>query len=99
MPDLFKTFRQYAIEVLSALRGQLLEISANLTSPEQFDLVVESYAHHVLEAEFVDEEKDLYLRLTKSYNSKYGDYVSQIAQTSDYNNMQGGDYVGPNNGI
>lgn len=92
--EILKTFRQYAIEVLSAKDGPDLEISANLTSSDQFDLIIESYAHETLGAEFVEKEKDTYLRMTKSYNSKYGDYVSSIAQTPEF---KGGDLIGPGN--
>ena len=94
MVELLKTFRQLAIEVLSKTSGPDLEISANLTSPAQFKIIVESYAHSVLGAEFVENEKDLYLRMTKSYGSKFGDYVSDIAQTPEF---KGGDMIGPTN--
>ena len=94
--EIFKTFRQYAIEVLSKLKGEELQISANLTSPDQLDYLLESHAHSVLGAEFVIEETDMYLRLTKSYNSKYSEYVSQIAQTPEY---KGGDMIASKNGL
>lgn len=79
-----KPFRQIAIEMLAKTKGEDLEISANLTSPSQFDLLLESYAHGILGSEYTDGEKDLLLRLTKSYNSKFGDYVVDIGKTPDY---------------
>lgn len=96
MVTILKPFRQYAIEVLSALRGQELEQTANLTTPDQFDLIIESYAHEQLGAEFVVGEKETYLRMTKSYGSKYSDYVSSIAQTPEF---KGGDMIGSNNDL
>lgn len=79
-----KQFRQIAIEMLAKTKGEDLEISANLTSPSQFDIMLESYAHGVLGSEYTDGEKDLLLRLTKSYNSKFGDYVVEIGKTPDW---------------
>ena len=86
-----KPFRQIAIEKLAKVEGKELEISANLTSPGQFDLLLESYAHGILGCEYTEGEKDLLLRLTKSYNSKFGDYVVDIGKTPDY---MGGNYAG-----
>lgn len=79
-----KSFREKAIEHLAKTEGKELEISANLTSPSQFTLLIESYAHSILGCEYTEGEKDLYLRLTKSYQSTFGDYVVEIGKTPDF---------------
>ena len=96
MVEFLKTFRQLAIEVLSKTHGEDLQISANLTSPSQFKLILETYAHKELGASFVVGEEETYLRITKAYNSKFGDYVSNIAQTPEY---KGGDMIASQNDI
>lgn len=92
-----KTFREKAIEYLAKTRGEELDISANLTSPNQFKLIIEAHAHGVLGAEFTESEKDLYLRITKSYQSKFGDYVVAIGKTPEV--YGGGSTSGSNNNI
>lgn len=79
-----QTFREKAIQYLSKTKGEDLEISSNLTSPSQFNLIIESYAHAALGCEYTEGEKDLFLRITKSYNSKFGDYVVEIGKTPEY---------------
>lgn len=96
MVEIFKPFRQYAIEVLSALKGEMLQISANLTSPDQIDYLLESHAHEVLGAQFIIEETEMYLRMTKSYGAKYSTYVSEIAKTPEF---KGGDMIAAKNDL
>lgn len=96
MVEFLKTFRQLAIEVLSKTHGEDLQISANLTSPSQFKLILETYAHKELGSEFVIGEEETYLRITKAYNSKFGDYVADIAQTPEY---KGGDMIAGQNDL
>ena len=79
-----QTFREKAIQYLAKTKGEDLEISANLTNPSQFNLIIESYAHGTLGCEYTEGEKDLFLRITKSYNSKFGDYVVGIGKTPEY---------------
>ena len=79
-----QTFREKAIQYLAKTKGDDLEISANLTNPGQFNLIIESYAHGTLGCEYTEGEKDLFLRITKSYNSKFGDYVVDIGKTPEY---------------
>ena len=90
MPTILESFREIAINKLAKTKGEELEISANLTSPKQFKLIVESYAHSVLGCEYTEGEKDLYLRITKSYNSKFGDYIVEIGKTPDYMGVSNG---------
>ena len=78
------SFREKALQHLAKIKGEELEISANLTSPSQFNLIIESHAHGELGCEYTEEEKDLYLRITKSYNSKFGDYVVDIGKTPEF---------------
>jgi len=94
--EILKTFRQLALEILSKSEGKELQTNANLTSPAQFNLIMESYAHGVLGAEFVIGEEETYLRITKAYNSKFSDYVANIAQTPEF---KGGDLVASNDGL
>ena len=85
-----KAFREVALDKISAVKGEELEISSNITSPQQFDLIVESYAHSVLGAEFTEQEKDLYLRITKGYQAQYMNNVVKIGMTPEYLNKAGG---------
>lgn len=78
-----RTFREIALEKLSCEKGEGLEISCNLTSPTQFGLIIESYAHGVLGSEYTEAEKDLYLRITKSYKSEYAQNVVKIGMTPE----------------
>lgn len=87
-----RTFREIALKKLSAKEGQALEISCNLTSPAQFGLIIESYAHGVLGSTYTTGEKDQYLRITKSYNSEYANNVVKIGMTPEIaNKLIGGD--------
>ena len=85
-----RTFREIALEKLSASKGEELEMSCNLTSPNQFGLIEESYAHGYLGANFTTGEKDLYLRITNGYNAQYRTDVVKIGMTPEYVNGKGG---------
>lgn len=79
-----KSFRQEAIDKLSQESGKKLEISSNLTSPSQFILIEESYAHSVLGDEFTTDEKDLYLRITLGYNAEFRKNIVDIGKTPEW---------------
>lgn len=85
-----QSFREIALKKLSAVSGPELEMSCNLTSPSQFALIEESYAHSVLGDEYTGGEKDLYLRVTNGYNARFRQDIVEIGHTPEWINKGGG---------
>lgn len=74
------TLKELAIENLSAETGNKLEITANLTSPAQIGLVMESYAHSRLGSKYVMEKMELLLRMTKAVGGRHRTDVVDLSK-------------------
>lgn len=82
--QLLKTLKETAIDKLSATEGKDLDISANLTHPDQIGVILESHAHSMLGSEYVIDRCDLYKRLTVSYMGRYRSDIVTIGTGPEF---------------
>lgn len=74
------TLKELAIANLSAETGNELEITANLTSPAQMDLVMEAFAHARLGSRYTIERMELLLRMTKAVGGRHRTDVVELTK-------------------
>ena len=85
MPEIIeKSPREYCLDGLSAIEGKELERSANLTSPEQFELVGEAYIYSFMKSKYVPGKNEMYLRLTLSYQGRFRNDLVEIGKAPMY---------------
>ena len=82
--QILKTLKETAIDKLSATEGKDLDISANLTSADQFDAILESHAHSHMGSKYVIDRCDLYKRLTISYMGRFRNDIVAIGQSPEF---------------
>lgn len=81
MPEIIeKTPREYCLDGLSDTEGIELERSANLTSPEQFELVNQAYIYKFMKSKYVPGKTEMYLRLTLSYQGRFRNDLVEIGK-------------------
>lgn len=74
------TLKELAIQNLSAETGRPLEITANLTSPAQIGLVMETFAHAQLGSKYVIQRMELLLRMTKAVGGRHRTDVVELSK-------------------
>ena len=84
MVQIIKTLKETAVDKLSATEGKELDISANLTSADQFAVILESHAHSHLGSTYVIERCDLLKRLTNSYHGRFRTDIVEIGKTPEF---------------
>lgn len=82
--ELLKTLKETAIDSLSATEGKELDISSNLTGPNQIDAILESHAHSHLGSTYVIDRCDLMKRLTNSYMGRFRSDIIAIASGPEF---------------
>ena len=81
MPEIIeKSPREYCLDGLSDIEGKELERSANLVSPEQFELVNEKHIYTFMKSKYVPSKNEMYLRLTLSYKARFRDDLVEIGK-------------------
>lgn len=68
---------------MSATEGVELDLTANLTSSEQFRAIMESHAHSNLGSEYITSRVDLLKRLTCSYEGRHRSDIVAIGKGYD----------------
>lgn len=76
--------RDYAARLLGSTHGEDLQIMANLTHPDQLDLVTMGHYQKHFHSRYIPAKVELYLRHTVSIDGKGRDGMEKIAQTPDY---------------
>lgn len=74
------TLKELAVDNLSAETGKKLEITANLTSPIQMEIVMEAFAHSRLGSKYMIERTELLLRMTKSVGGRHRTDVVELTK-------------------
>ena len=92
MVQIIKDFQEVCLDKLTATGGEELEISANITSPRQLDLVMMGnvYGAHGLRSRYFANQKDSMLRLTCSYQGRCRTDVVEIGKSVKLPLMSGG---------
>lgn len=83
MVELFKDMQQICLEKLTVTSGEELELLANITSPEQLDLVLMGniYGPQGLRSRYFQTQKDSLLRLTCSYQGRARTDIVEIGKS------------------
>jgi len=81
--DIIKDFQEVCLDDLTETHGERLELTANLTSSKQFDLVLMNnvYGRHGLRSRSFGEMKDSMLRLTCSYQGRCRSDIVEIGKS------------------
>lgn len=79
-----KTVKEQAIDHLSTTEGSELDISCNLNSAQQLQLVLESEAHTILGSTYIQMTTERMLRLTNSYGARHRSDIVEIAKASRF---------------
>lgn len=79
-----RTVKEQAIDHLSTTDGAELDISCNLTSAQQMQLVLESEAHTMLGSSYYRMTTERMLRLTNSYGARHRSDIVEIAKASRF---------------
>lgn len=79
-----KTVKEQAIDHLSVTDGSELDITCNLTSSQQMQIVLESEAHTMLGCSYVKQYTERMLRLTNSFGARHRQDIVEIAKASRF---------------
>ena len=82
--------RDRIVNALSSTKGEQLEITANLTSSAQVELVMESMALEHLGRKFAVTESEKMLRLSCSWQGKSRNDLVEIGKTPEFAKNRGG---------
>lgn len=82
--------RDRIVNALSSTKGEQLEITSNLTSSAQVELVMESMALEHLGSKFAVTESEKMLRLSCSWQGKSRNDLVEIGKTPEFSKNRGG---------
>jgi hypothetical protein len=96
--DFIKDFQEVCLDKITITGGPELEMTANITSPSQFDLMLMGnvYGRHGLRSRYFQEQRNLMLRLTCSYQGRCRSDIVEIGKSqkiglaSGWNGLNGG---------
>lgn len=83
MPDIIKDFQEVCLDKLTVTSGEELEITANITSPRQLDLVTMGnvYGETGLRSRYFTQQKESMLRLTCSVGGRARGDITEVAKS------------------
>lgn len=83
MPEMIKDFQEVCLDKLSVTEGPDLEMTANITSASQFDLVLMGgvYGDHGLRSQYFRGQQDRCLRLTVSFMGRGRSDIVEIGKS------------------
>lgn len=92
MVEFVKDFQEVCLDKITCTHGEGLEMTANLTSSKQFDLVTMGnvYGKHGLRSRYFAEQKDALLRLTCAYQGRCRADIVEIGKSVKLPIMTGG---------
>ncbi len=76
----FRTVKEQALDHLSTTEGDELDLTCNLTSSHQLEIVLESEAHTMLGSRFVQSVTQRMLRLTGGFQGRHRQDIVEIAK-------------------
>lgn len=79
-----KTLKEQAIDHLSATEGKELDLTCNLSSPAQMQIILEAEAHAILGNEFILRYTERMLRLTNSYMARHRQDIVEISKSTRF---------------
>lgn len=77
-----RTIKEQALDHLSVTSGPELDLSCNLTSSSQLEIVLESEAHTVLGSFYVKGYTERMLRLTNGFQARHRQDIVEIAKSA-----------------
>lgn len=77
-----KTVKEQAIDHLSVTTGNELDLSCNITSSSQLEIVLESEAHTILGSKYIQARTERMLRLTNGFMARHRSDLVEIAKSS-----------------
>lgn len=98
MVEVIKDFQEVCLDKLSVTEGPALEMTANITSSSQFDLVLMGgvYGDHGLRSQYFRGQQDRCLRLTISYLARGREDIVQIGKSVKLPTFGAGPFSGGN---
>ena len=90
-----KTLKDRCVDALQYTSGDLLQISANLQSTQQFNVILEAQAHAKLGSKYVPDRAEGMLRLSCSYKGRMRDDIVRIGSGSSKEPQQSTGGQGP----
>lgn len=81
--DIIKDFQEVCLDKLTVTSGEALEITANITSPKQLDLVTMGnvYGENGLRSRYFTQQKESMLRLTCSLGGRARTDITEVAKS------------------
>lgn len=81
--EILKDFQEVCLDKLTVTHGKELEISANITSAKQLDLVMMGnvYGQNGLRSRYFETQKDSMLRLTCSFEGRCRTDIVEIGKS------------------
>lgn len=86
--------KDYAVKLLSVIKGEELQIMANLTDADQVDLVNMGLYQRKFHSKYIPEKVDMYLRVSISQQGMGRLGMEKIAQTPEVANPSSGQSFG-----
>lgn len=86
--------KDYAVKLLSVIKGEELQIMANLTDADQVDLVNMGLYQRKFHSKYIPEKVDMYLRVSISQQGMGRLGMEKIAQTPEVANPGSGQSFG-----
>lgn len=86
--------KDYAVKLLSVIKGEELQIMANLTDADQVDLVNMGLYQRKFHSKYIPEKVDMYLRVSISQQGMGRLGMEKIAQTPEVTNPGSGQSFG-----
>lgn len=83
MSEIIMDVREGAVERLSCTEGEELDITCNLTKPQQIEALMEMFALIQLGSRYMMQRKEMWQRLSCSYNGRHRSDVVEISKTPD----------------
>ena len=88
--EILKGLKEQALDKLSVTKGEELDLTANFQSSKQIYAILELHAHECLGSKYVTKRKELFERLTCSYQGTHRTNIVDIGKTGMMNNDYGG---------
>ncbi len=86
--ELIKGLKEQTLDKLSVVGGKELDLTANLTSLDQMEVILECRAHSYLGSEYVKDKCELLERLSASYMGRHRQDVVEIGKSGINNGLQ-----------
>lgn len=83
MVEFIKDFQEVCLDKITETQGPALEMTANITSPNQFDLMLlgNVYGKYGLRSRYFQAQRDTMLRLTCSYQGRCRTDIVEIGKS------------------